>query len=376
MVYLDYAAATPIEKDVIDIFYDTSIKYFANPNSIYKLGLDAKKMIEKETKNIADKLNILSDEIIYVSGATEANNLAIKGICDRYKSFGKHIIISSLEHTSVVASASILQENGFEIDTINVNSDGLIDINELKNLIREDTILVSITSIDSELGIRQPIEEIAKVLKEYPNIHFHTDASQAIGKVDIDLSDVDLITIAPHKFYGISDIALLIKKKKTELRPIINGGRSTTVYRSGTPNLPSIVALSKSIEIALSKKDERYKYIEKINKEVKDFLSSYKEVEINSTSNSIIHIINFSINGVNSNDFSKKLEEYEVYISPKTTCCPPNSPSKLVYALTHDKKRSTTSLRLSLSHLTTNSEIAEFKKVFDKCYKEFINGKV
>ena len=376
MVYLDYAAATPIEKDVIDVFYDTSIKYFANPNSIYKLGLDAKKMIEKETKNIADKLNILSDEIIYVSGATEANNLAIKGICDRYKSFGKHIIISSLEHTSVVASASILQENGFEIDTINVNSDGLIDINELKNLIREDTILVSITSIDSELGIRQPIEEIAKVLKEYPNIHFHTDASQAIGKVDIDLSDVDLITIAPHKFYGISDIALLIKKKKTELRPIINGGRSTTVYRSGTPNLPSIVALSKSIEIALSKKDERYKYIEKINKEVKDFLSSYKEVEINSTSNSIIHIINFSINGVNSNDFSKKLEEYEVYISPKTTCCPPNSPSKLVYALTHDKKRSTTSLRLSLSHLTTNSEIAEFKKVFDKCYKEFINGKV
>ena len=195
MIYLDYAANSPVEEEVLNAYYETTKKYFANPNSVHKLGLEAKELLDKSTNNIAKNLNVLPEEIIYTSGATESNNLAVKGICERYKAFGKHILVSSLEHNSIIASATTMQEKGFEVDLIPVNKDGIISVDEIKKLIRDDTILVCVTSIDSEIGIRQPIEEIGKFLKNYPNCYFHTDATQAIGKVDIDLKDVDLATI-------------------------------------------------------------------------------------------------------------------------------------------------------------------------------------
>ena len=213
MIYLDYAANAPVDKEVLDVFNEATIKYFANPNSTHKLGLEAKNAIDNASKNIAKYLGLPDDEIIFTSGASESNNLVIQGICNRYKTRGKHIIISKLEHSSIVAPASYMQSLGFDVDLVSVNKDGIIDIEELKSLIRDDTILVSITSVDSELGIRQPIEEIGKMLKEYPNIYFHTDASQIIGKEHIDLKDVDLVTIAPHKFYGINGFGLLVKRK-------------------------------------------------------------------------------------------------------------------------------------------------------------------
>ena len=269
-----------------------------------------------------------------------------------------------------------MQNNGFEVDLLGVTKDGKVDIDELKNLIRDDTILVSVVSVDSEIGIKQPIEEIGEILKDYPNIIFHTDASQAIGKVNIDFSLVDLVTIAPHKFYGINGFGALIKKKNIGLVPIINGGKSTTIFRSGTPVTGSIIALDKSLEIAIKNLDERYNYILNLNNQLKDFLSKYKNVHINSTENSIPHTLNFSIEGIKSTDFAKKLEENDIYISTKTSCCPSETPSKLVYALTGNKALATSSLRISLSHLTTSDEIKEFFKVFDKCYKELYNGKI
>ena len=197
MIYLDYAANAPVDPEVLEAFNEATTKYFANPNSTHKLGVEAKEAIDKATKNIAKNLGVSEDEVIYTSGASESNNLVIQGLPERYKSRGKHIIISKLEHSSIVAPAQHMQELGFEVDMVGVTKDGLIDIEELKSLIREDTILVSITSVDSELGIRQPIEEIGRILKEYPNLYFHTDASQIIGKERIDFTDVDLVSIAP-----------------------------------------------------------------------------------------------------------------------------------------------------------------------------------
>lgn len=370
MIYLDYAANSKVDKDVLDLFYDTTLKYFANPNSNHKLGKQVKELLDKSTENIAKNLGVLPEEIIYTSGASESNNLVIKGICERYKNRGKHIILSSLEHNSIIAPATVMQEAGFEVDLIPITKDGIIDINELKNLIRKDTILVSICSVDSEIGIKQPIEEIGNILKEYPNIFFHTDASQAIGKVDIDFSNVDLITIAPHKFYGMNGFGALIKKKAVTLKPIINGGRSTTIYRSGTPVVASVVALDKALDIALSKQVERTEYVTRLNKKILERLNSYKNVHINSTKNAIPYTINFSIKGVKSQEFANKLEENDIYISTKTSCCPVGTPSKLVYALTHDKSLSSSSLRISICHLTTEEEIDEFLSIFDKCYKE------
>lgn len=377
MVYLDYAASSPIDKEVLDVFYDITNKYYANPNSNHKLGKEAKTLIDDSTKKIASILNVLPEEIIYTSGSTEANNLAIKGVCERYKNFGKHIIVSSLEHSSIMSSLTYLQEKGFEIDLLEVDKNGIAKIDDLKRLIRNDTILVSVCAVDSEIGIRQPIEEIGKMLKDYPNIIFHSDCTQAIGKIHIDLTNVDLITINPHKFYGLNGFGVLIKKKNISLKPLIHGGKSTTIYRSGTPVTASVVALEKALEISLSKLDERFDYVDGLNKKVKSFLEKYPDIQINSTEKSIPFMINFSIKGVKADDFVKKLEEHEIYISAKTSCCPIHTPSKLVYALTHDKNNALSSLRVSFSHLTTKEEIEEFYEIFDICYKEVKNsGKV
>ena len=370
MIYLDYAANTPVDKEVLDLYYDYSLKYFANPNSVHKLGLECNKIIEDSSKEILDLFNLDDFEVIYTSGATECNNMVVKGVSDRYKNLGKHIIVSNLEHNSVIASASYMQELGFEVDMLPVNSSGLVDFEELKKLIRDDTILVSITSVDSELGLRQPIEEIASFLKQYPNCKFHTDATQAIGKVNIDFKDTDFVTIAPHKIYGINGIGVLLKKKEASLKPIISGGRSTTVYRSGTPVLPLIAASAFALKKAITEREDRYKHVEELNKIIVSHLEKYEIIHINNTEKSLPFTINFSIRGFKAKDIAKKLEEKEIYISTKTSCCPPNSPSKLVYALTHDKNLADSSLRVSVSHLTTIDEVNEFLSSLDEIIGE------
>ena len=377
MIYLDYVASTPVDKCVLKTFNEMTENYYANPNSSHKLGLLSSSLIDKSTLNIARNLGVLEEEIIYTSGASEANNLVIKGICERYKNRGKHILISALEHNSIVASATDMQEKGFDVEIIPVNKDGLVSIEDLRKMLRDETILVSVCHADSEIGLVQPIKEIGNLLKEYPNCFFHTDASQAIGKVPLGYDNVDLVTIAPHKFYGLNGTGILIKKKGVSLKPQISGGKSTTVYRSGTPCLADIASCDIALDIALKEREKRYKYIKKLSDKVKAKLQEYKDVHINNTHNSIPHTINFSIKKVRAIDIQNALEKYDIYVSTKTSCCPVNTPSKLVYALTKDKSLSTSSIRLSISHLTTKEEIEEFLKAFDNIYKEYQdNGKI
>lgn len=363
MIYLDYAASTPVDDEVLNEFIRVSKEYYANPNSNHTLGMKAKMVIDEATKNIAKLLNVKENEIIYTSGSSESNNLVIKGVCERYKSRGKHILISSLEHNSIVSSCTYLQELGFEVEIIPVDKYGIINIDELKKMIRDDTILVSITSVDSELGIREPIEEIASILKEYPNCFFHTDASQAIGKVNIDYSGVDLITITPHKFYGLSGVGILVKRDNVFLKPQINGGKSSTIYRSGTPDTALIASASIALKKSLENMEERRISVIDKNKKIVEYLKGKKDVTINSNDNSIPYIINFSVQNRKSNDLQKRLNDSEIYVSTKTSCCPIEAPSKLVYAVTKNKGLASSSIRLSLSHLTTNVEIDKFIEV-------------
>ena len=365
MIYLDYAASTPVDDEVLNEFIRVSKEYYANPNSNHTLGMKAKMVIDEATKNIAKLLNVKENEIIYTSGSSESNNLVIKGVCERYKSRGKHILISSLEHNSIVSSCTYLQELGFEVEIIPVDKYGIINIDELKKMLRDDTILVSITSVDSELGIREPIEEIASILKEYPNCFFHTDASQAIGKVNIDYSDVDLITITPHKFYGLSGVGILVKRDNVFLKPQINGGKSSTIYRSGTPDTALIASASIALKKAMENMEERRISVIDKNKKIVEYLKGKKDVTINSNDNSIPYIINFSVQNRKSNDLQKKLNDLEIYVSTKTSCCPIETPSKLVYAVTKNKSLASSSIRLSLSHLTTNAEIDKFIEVMN-----------
>ena len=375
-IYLDYASNTPVDKDVLNTFNEITLKYFANPNSTHILGKVTNKKIQKTTENIIKELSKKANldenmEIIYTSGSSESNNLAIKGIAKSYKENGKHIISTFLEHSSVSSPLTYLKEQGYEIDIVNITNEGKVDLEHLKSLIRKDTILVSICYIDSEVGIVQPIEEIAKIVKEYPNCFFHVDCTQAVGKINIDLKNIDLISFAPHKFYGLNGFGALIKNKEIVLEPLINGGASTTIYRSETPVIGQICALEKALEISFNNLEERKKYVKNINKKLRENLSKYKDVKINTISDENPFILNISVNGVKATEFKNKLEEYGVCISIKSACTITITPSRIVMAMTHDRKRALASFRISLSHLVKESEINKFLEIFDKCYKYF-----
>lgn len=200
---------------------------------------------------------------------------------------------------------------------------------------------------------------------------FHVDCTQAVGKINIDLKNIDLISFAPHKFYGLNGFGALIKNKEIVLEPLINGGASTTIYRSGTPVIGQICALEKALEISFNNLEERKKYVKNINKKLRENLSKYKDVKINTISDENPFILNISVNGVKATEFKNKLEEYGVCISIKSACTITITPSRIVMAMTHDRKRALDSFRISLSHLVKESEINKFLEIFDKCYKYF-----
>ncbi len=369
MIYLDYSATTPVNDEVLDSFCKTTIGYPGNPNSLHKLGIDAKKLIEASTSQIANILNVKDSEIIYTSGASESNNLAIKGIADKYKNRGKHIITTNFEHSSIYGPLSYLQKQGFDIDFVETLPNGLIDLNKLENLIRDDTILVTVASVNSEIGIRQPIEKISNVVKKFPKCFFHVDMTQSIGKENISLNNIDLISFSAHKFFGMKGIGILVKKEKVSLEPLIHGGKSTTAYRSGTPALPLIVSLAKALRLATIDIDKKYQYVRKINKMLVDKLREYPLVRINSNENCIPQILNISILGCKPETMQHALEEYEIYVSTQTACSKNSSFSKAVFALTNDEERASSSIRISLSYITTEEECMEFLKAFSACYE-------
>lgn len=372
MIYLDYSATTPVNEEVLKVFNKVCLEYPGNSNSLHSLGIKSKELEDYATEKIAKLLKVKPSEIIYTSGSSESNNTAIKGVCNKYKNRGNHIITTNLEHSSVIAPLNYLTKEGFIIDYVKIKDNGLVDIDNLKELLTDETILVSISIVDSEIGLRQNINEIGKLLKEYPKCIFHVDCTQGIGKINIDFTNIDLASISAHKFYGLKGIGLLIKKENIVIEPLIHGGKSTTIYRSGTPPLPLIVSLMKALELIIPNIDKNYEYITKLNNIIKDKLSTYELVHINSTENSIPHILNFSLLKIKPETFIHALEEYNIFISTKSACSKSNTISSSVYALTKNEELSYQTLRISLSYLTTLEEVNKFLEVFDICYKRLL----
>ena len=375
MIYLDYSATTPVNKEVLNSFDKCALEYIGNPNSLHKLGIKSKEIIDASTNQIKKLLNLDNVDIIYTSGSSEANNLAIKGICSKYKNRGKHIITTPLEHSSIYGPINYLIDQGFEVSFVKLDSDGIVDINNLKELIRDDTILVSINAVNSEIGNLQPIEEIGELLSLYPKIYFHADLTQAIGKINIDTSNIDLFSFTAHKFYGLKGIGCLVKKDKIVIDTLIHGGKSTTIYRSGTPVTPLIVSLAKALRLALEDNDNKYNHVLELNKYLKDKLNNYDKVRINSNSKCIPHILNISILGIKPETMLHALEQDDIYISTQSACSASNTVSKAVMSVTNDIKRAESSIRISISYLTTKEEIDTFLNSFDKCYKKLTNLK-
>ena len=250
MVYLDYSATTKASDEVLDSFIKAT-KYSGNPNSLHKLGSDALGLIDASTNQIAALLGVDKSEVIYTSGASESNNTAIKGVCLAHPN-KKHIITTPLEHSSIYGPINFLVDLGYSVDFVKIKENGLVDIDNLKELINDDTILVSIGCVNSEIGIRQPVEKIGSLLKGYKQIYFHSDLTQAIGKCKVDLTNIDLASFSGHKIFGIKGSGCLIKKKSVSITPLIHGGKSTTSYRSGTPATELIVNMKMYLLIVLN----------------------------------------------------------------------------------------------------------------------------
>lgn len=372
MIYLDYSANTPADPAVLDAFCRTELHNIANPNSVHPAGQAARAEMERTTEKIASLLHVSPEEIIYTSGASESNNLALKGIVQASRHIGKHIISTALEHASVGGALSALQQQGCEIDLVDIKRDGTVDLEQLRELLRKDTVLVSVCAVDSELGTVQPIREIGTILSAYPNCRLHVDATQAVGKTELVLDGVDTMSIAPHKFYGLNGSGLLLKRKDLVIEPQIHGGGSTTPYRSGTPALGLAVSIEKALRLALEQQEARIAHVRELNGFLRAALSKYPAVRINSPENAVPHILNLSVGGVKGTVFQRELGKHGVCVSVKSACSVEGTPSKAVFAVSRDRKNALCSWRISLSHLTTMEEITEFLRIFGCCYQELV----
>lgn len=366
MVYLDYSATTPVNEEVLNTYVEVTKKYIGNPNSLHKLGLEAKQLIDAATKQVADIFGVSSNEVIYTSGASEANNLAIKGIC--FKHTGKHIITTELEHSSVSEAVKYMEKLGYQVSYVKLDNKGLVDLADLENLIRNDTVLVSIAAVNSEVGVVQDLEAISKIVKKYPKVFFHSDMTQSIGKMKVNLAYVDLASVSAQKFYGMKGIGCLIKKANIDIEPLIHGGKSTTIFRSGTPATPLIVSFAKALRLAYVDFDKKNQHVLELHDYLINRLNSL-DVLINSNEFCLPYIVNISLKGIKPETMLHALEQDDIYISTQTACSTGNY-SLAVFAVTNDMEKASHSIRVSLSYLTTKEEIDIFVNSLEKHISE------
>ena len=371
MIYLDNSATTMVDDRVLETFNKVCKNYPGNSNSLHSLGIKSKELEDYATEKISNLLGVKPSEIIYTSGASESNNTVLKGVASKYKNRGNHIITTPLEHSSILETCKYLESKGFIIDYVKIKDNGLIDIEDLERLLTDNTILVSVAYVDSELGIRQDIDTISKIVKKHPKCYFHVDATQAIGKIKVDPTSIDFISMSAHKIFGLKGIGLLIKKDNIVIDNLIHGGKSTTIYRSGTPALPLICSLMKALELIIPNIDKNYEYVSSLSNKIKDNLKKYDNIHINSTENSIPYIINFSVIGVKPETFIHTMEEEDIYLSTRSACST-SDVSLSVDSIYHNREISMSSIRISLSYKNTEEEIDKFIEVFDKIYNKLV----
>lgn len=365
MIYLDYCADTPADPAVLARFCEAAA-LVGNANSAHSAGRAARAELERITARLAALLGVQPAELIYTSGATEANNLALKGLAQA--SVGRHIVTTPLEHSSTSASLAALERQGWEVSLAHVGPDGRLDLPHLRSLLRPDTTLVAVSAVDSELGAVQPLAELSALVHRLPGCRLHVDATQAIGKVAVDLCLADTASLAPHKFYGLNGCGLLYKRRGLPLEPQLHGGGSTTPYRSGTPALALAASIEPALRAALEQLPARTARVRALNDALRAAFARYPRVRINSPADAVPHILNVSVRDIKGTRFQRELDARGVCVSVKSACSSDGLPSRAVLAVTGDARRALESWRISLSHRTTDAELAGFLAAFDACY--------
>ena len=369
-IYLDHAATTYVKKEVLNEMMPYFSKKFGNPSAIYKLGDENKNIINIARDRVARALNAKSSEIYFTGCGSESDNWALKGIAFANKDKGNHIITTCIEHAAILKSCEFLERLGFEITYLNVDKYGRIDLEELKNAIRETTILISVMFANNEIGTIEPIKEIAKIAKEH-NIYLHTDAVQAVGNVKIDVKElgIDMLSLSGHKLYGPKGIGVLYIKEGTNIENLIHGGGQELGKRAGTENVPSIVGLGKAMEIAYRDFDKnnskilalREYFITEAEKRILDVkLNGHRELRLPGN-------INFSFKGVDGGTLLEMLNLHGISASSGSACSARNvKPSHVLKAIDLDDNTIKSSLRFSLGTENTKRDIDDVLAILEK----------
>ena len=372
IIYLDNAATSKVNPEVLESFNQITLKYFANPSSIHSLGQEAHRLLEKSREQILSLFNLKHHDVIFTSGATEANNLAIKGYAFANKGRGNHIITTAIEHPSVLNTVKTLEKYGFEITVLPVNEKGVIEVNSLKAALKDETILVSVMSVNNETGAINPIQEVGEILKDYPKIAFHVDMTQAIGKVNIPLDNIDMFSFTGHKIHGLLGSGALIKDKKIILEPLNNGGGQENNLRSGTNTLALSASLAKALRLAIKNQKESYERVSRL----RDYLISYLKdnpdlYQINSYCLDNPYIVNFSLLEHKASVVVEALSNKGVMVSSLSACHSKNEDySYVVYAMNQNMKLAHNTIRVSFSYDNTVDDVNALIRGLKQIMKE------
>lgn len=365
-LYFDFCASTPLHPRAFRTLVDSAKHCYANPSSMHEMGFEASLRVEESREQIARLLQVKTTEVIFTSGATESNNLAILGVVRAWmKRTGRnpHIILSEIEHSSVYQCGKQLAEEGVEVSFLPVNRSGIVNPVSVKESLQANTILVSVMHVNNETGAVQPIAEIAELLKSEPYILFHVDGVQGFGKLQVELEHIDLYTVSGHKIGGPKGIGLLIAKEHIEIGPLMYGGEQEQGIRPGTTNVPAVLSFTEAIEASLEERQEKYKYLTTLHGLVCSRLAEIPEIVMNSPipPTSSPHIINFSYQGrgITSAMMISMLAKQGIIVSSQSACSSKAKQSRVLMAMTQDETISSSSIRLSL-HETVTLEEAEY----------------
>ncbi|MFR6813916.1 cysteine desulfurase family protein [Streptococcus pneumoniae] len=365
MIYFDNSATTKPYPEALETYMQVASKILGNPSSLHRLGDQATRILDASRQQIADLVGKKSDEIFFTSGGTEGDNWLIKGVAFEKAQFGKHIIVSAVEHPAVKESALWLKSQRFEVDFAPVDKKGLVDVEALAGLIRPDTILVSIMAVNNEIGSIQPIEAISEFLADKPTISFHVDAVQALAKIPTEkylTERVDCATFSSHKFHGVRGVGFVYIKSGKKITPLLTGGGQERDYRSTTENVAGIAATAKALRLSMEKLDFFTSKTGQMKAVIRQALLDYPDIFIFSDEEDFAsHILTFGIKGVRGEVIVHAFEDYDIFISTTSACSSKaGKPAGTLIAMGVDKDKAQSAVRLSLDLENDMSQVEQF----------------
>ena len=375
MIYFDNSATTKPYPEALATYTEVATRIWGNPSSLHNLGSQATRILEASRKQIAELIGKKAEEIYFTSGGTEGDNWILKGVAFEKAPYGKHIIVSDIEHPAIKESAAWLRTQGFEVDYAPVDARGFVKVDELARLLRPDTTLVSIMAVNNEIGSIQPIHEIAALIEDRPTISFHVDAVQALAKVATEVylpERVDFATFSSHKFHGLRGVGFVYIKEGKKITPLLTGGGQEKEMRSTTENVAGIAATAKALRLAMENQEVFASKTQQMKEVIRKELANYPDVTVFSGEDHFApHILTFGIKGVRGEVVVHAFEEFDIYISTTSACSSKaGKPAGTLIAMGVDKSIAQTAVRLSLDIENDMSQVEQFLTKFKLIYEQ------